>query len=89
MFVRDRDMLREFKAELKIATDGIEPGEPDQLWDQLCSAYTEAAEKVIPKIPERRKCYISEATWSLIGERKVAYTRMIEAKLRPEYLEKQ
>lgn len=52
------------------------------------SAYKEAAEKVIPKVPERMKSYISDTTWEIIQERKAAGSRMNEASDQVQYLER-
>jgi hypothetical protein len=86
--LQDPRLLREFKEEVSTSLGRLQFDEPDRRWEGVRAAYMGAAEKVIPKVPERKKCYISDATWEIIQERKVAGSRLDEASNQLEYLER-
>ena len=76
-----------FKAELQRQLGDSRPSEPEQRWNHLKASYTSASEKIIPLVPERRKCYISDATWNLIEQRKCANLALNAATSQNERLE--
>ncbi|XP_070508684.1 uncharacterized protein, partial [Chironomus tepperi] len=48
------------------------PTDPEQHWEHLRKACINASESTIPLAHERKKCYISDSTWSIIEQRKQA-----------------
>jgi hypothetical protein len=86
--LQDPRLLRQFKQEVSTSLGQLCYDEPEQRWESVRAAYMEAAVRVIPKVPERKKCYISDATWEIIQERKEAGSRLDEASSQSEYLER-
>jgi hypothetical protein len=61
-----------FKSELEQQLNITAPTDPELHWDLLAKSLKAASETAIPFVPERRKCYISDTTWSIIQQRKQA-----------------
>lgn len=59
-----------FKKKVHDSLELQQPCDPIERWNSLKGILQKAGEEIIPRIPERRKCYISDGTWDLIKQRK-------------------
>lgn len=63
-------IMNSFKAEVHNSLADIQPSDPQEHWASIRSSLQTAGEKLLPRVLERKKCYISDATWALIEQRK-------------------
>lgn len=70
MQLQTKEKMVSFKRKVHDSLANIQPRDPIERWTSLKGALQKAGEEVIPRIPERRKCYISDQTWDLINQRK-------------------
>lgn len=71
--------------------DNLGPPQPQDWrtrWVNVRNSLTKASENTILKEPERKRCYISDSTWSLINQRRELLNNLNAAERGPQYLER-
>jgi len=86
--LRFAEKKRHFISDLKRNLSSSPAQDSNQRWVKVRNALQKAGENTIMKEPERRKCYISDATWKLIMERKALFDRLNEAERGRQYLKR-
>jgi len=73
-----------FKKKVHDSLVNAQQRDPIERWNNLKGVLQKAGEEEIPRIPERKKCYISDFTWDLINQRKNLNDSMNDASTQDE-----
>lgn len=87
--LQDTRTLRVFKEGVTESLRDFIPNSCEEHWGKIKDSYVTVAKRVLPHEPERRSCYITDATWSLINERKEINGKKNTAETQELYLKYQ